>query len=109
VPGLGAWVGLGYYTEDAFYVSIPVGLVYLFLLKNPASFIEAAMGIALFKEEGKYLGEEAKFYDNFTNFNISAGYRRHTKRNVMWRFTVGGLLNKNTILPWAGITIGKRV
>ena len=37
-PGLGARIGLGFYTEDAFYVSIPVGLVYLFQLKNPMSF-----------------------------------------------------------------------
>ena len=107
-PGLGARIGLGFYTEDAFYISMPVGLVYLFQLKNPMSFIEAGMGITWFKEDGKFVGKESVFYDNFTDFNISAGYRRHTKRNVMWRFTAGGLINKNTILPWAGIAIGKR-
>jgi len=107
-PGLGARIGLGFYTENAFYVSIPVGLVYLFELKNPKSFIEAGMGITWFKEDGKFVGKYSEFYDNFSNFNISAGYRRHTKRNVMWRFSVGGLFNKNTTLPWAGIAIGKR-
>lgn len=86
-PGLGARIGLGFYTEDAFYLSIPVGLVYLFQLKNPKSFIEAGMGITWFKEDGKFIGKETPFYDDFSNFNISAGYRRHTKRNVMWRFT----------------------
>jgi len=43
-PGLGARIGVGFYTENAFYLTIPVGINYLFKLKNDKSFIDAGLG-----------------------------------------------------------------
>lgn len=40
-PGLGARIGAGFYTENAFYLTIPVGINYLFALKSDRSFIDA--------------------------------------------------------------------
>lgn len=48
-PGLGAKIGLGFYTEKAFYLTIPVGINYLFQLKNEKSFIGAGIGASIGK------------------------------------------------------------
>ncbi|PJJ74805.1 hypothetical protein BXY57_0368 [Thermoflavifilum aggregans] len=37
-PALGARMGVGFYTENAFYLTIPVGINYLFKLKEEKSF-----------------------------------------------------------------------
>src|SRR5688572_2451148 len=36
-PGLGARIGMGFYSENAFYLTIPVGINYLFKLKSEKS------------------------------------------------------------------------
>src|SRR5690606_34014640 len=36
-PGLSARIGVGFYSENAFYLSIPVGINYLFKLKGEKS------------------------------------------------------------------------
>ena len=43
-PGLGLRIGVGFYTENAFYLTIPAGINYLFPLKNHTSFIDAGFG-----------------------------------------------------------------
>jgi hypothetical protein len=110
-PGIGIRLGLGFYTENAFYATIPVGLVYLFETKKPGTFWEAGMGMTWMREDGKFFDNEfmgVDIYDKYTNVNMSVGFRKHTARNVMWRAQVGGLFNKYTVLPWAGIAVGKR-
>jgi hypothetical protein len=37
-PGIGVRIGIGFYTEKAFYLTTPVGINYLFKLKNKRSF-----------------------------------------------------------------------
>src|SRR3954467_14280006 len=44
-PGLGARIGVGFYTEKAFYLTLPMGINYLFPLKNQNSFIDAGFGV----------------------------------------------------------------
>lgn len=110
-PGIGIRIGLGFYTEDAFYASIPLGLVYLFETKKPGSFIEAGLGLAWFREDGKFFNNEVfgvDIYDKYTNVNLTVGFRKHTRRNVMWRVQAGALANKYTVIPWVGLALGKR-
>ena len=52
-PGLGVRLGVGFYTENAFYLTIPVGINYLFALRNNKSFIDAGVGVTFAKIDGE--------------------------------------------------------
>src|SRR3954468_15834499 len=58
-PGLGARIGVGFYSEEAFYLTIPVGINYLFRLNNEKSFIDAGIGVSFARIDGD-LFEESK-------------------------------------------------
>lgn len=109
-PGLGARIGVGFYTENAFYLTIPVGLNYLFQLKNEKSFIDAGIGASWTRIDGKLFSKATSSSngDHFVNFVPSIGYRRHTSNNVMWRISITPVANRNTLMPWLGASIGKR-
>ncbi|MEY4629067.1 MAG: hypothetical protein RLZZ595_1393 [Bacteroidota bacterium] len=109
-PGLGARIGVGFYTENAFYLTIPVGINYLFQLKNEKSFIDAGLGASWTRIDGKLFSKanSSSNGDHFFNFVPSIGYRRHTSNNVMWRISITPVANKNTLMPWLGASIGKR-
>jgi hypothetical protein len=108
-PGLGARVGIGFYSENAFYLTIPVGINYLFKLKNNTSFIDAGLGVTWTRINGNLFGN--KSYTNgehFVNFVPCIGYRKHTSKNVMWRLSLTSIANNNGYYPWLGASIGKR-
>lgn len=108
-PGLGARIGIGFYTEDAFYLTIPAGINYLFQLKNEKSFIDAGLGVTWTRVDGNLFGSNKLTGSNhFVNFVPSIGYRRHTANNVMWRISLAPVANKYTFVPWLGISVGKR-
>jgi hypothetical protein len=108
-PGIGFRVGIGFYTEDAFYLTIPVGINYLFKLKNNQSFIEAGLGTTFTRIDGKLLGDAKNSNgEHFVNFIPSIGYRKHTTKDVMWRISITPVANKYTLFPWLGLSIGKR-
>jgi hypothetical protein len=108
-PGLGVRLGIGFYTENAFYLTIPVGINYLFKLKNSRSFIDAGLGVTWTREEGTFIGSNSHYKgDDFVNFIPSIGYRRHTSKNVMWRINLTPVINKFSFTPWLGASIGKR-
>jgi hypothetical protein len=108
-PGLGVRIGVGFYSEKAFYLSIPVGINYLFKLKNEKSFIDAGLGATWTRIDGELFSEsKASNGDHFVNFIPSIGYRRHTLKDVMWRISVTPVANKYGFVPWIGASIGKR-
>jgi len=108
-PGLGFRFGIGFYPEKAFYLTIPVGINYLFKLKNDRSFIDAGLGATWTRIEGKIFGDSKNSNgDHFVNFVPGIGYRRHSDRNVMWRIGVTPIANKYGLFPWLGLSIGKR-
>jgi hypothetical protein len=108
-PALGARIGVGFYTEKAFYLTIPVGINYLFKLKKENTFIDAGLGVTWVRENGILLNEsKSNVADHFTNFVPSIGYRKHTARNVMWRVSVTPVINEFGFVPWVGASIGKR-
>jgi len=108
-PGLGARIGVGFYSENAFYLTIPVGINYLFKLKRENSFIDAGLGVTWAIIDAK-LFEESKGSngDHFTSFVPSIGYRKHAAKNVMWRFSICPVINNSGFVPWVGASIGKR-
>ena len=108
-PGLGARIGVGFYTAHAFYVTIPVGINYLFRLKNDKSFIDAGFGVTWTRSEETMIGNNHYYAgDYFTNYIPSIGYRRHAANNIMWRVSLTPVANKNGFVPWLGASIGKR-
>ena len=108
-PGLGARVGVGFYSENAFYLTIPVGINYLFKLKSDKSFIDAGLGATWTRIDGKLFGDsKSSNGDHFVNFIPSIGYRRHAVKDVMWRISLTPVANKYGFVPWLGASIGKR-
>jgi len=108
-PGLGIRLGIGFYTERAFYLTIPVGINYLFELKKKNSFIDAGLGATWARINGEVFGSSKNSNgDHFINFVPSIGYRKHTNKNIMWRISITPAANKFTLVPWLGFSIGKR-
>lgn len=108
-PGIGVRIGIGFYTEKAFYLTIPVGINYLFELKKEGSFIDAGLGATWTRIDGKLFGDsENSNGEHFVNFIPSIGYRRHSSRNVMWRISITPGINRYGIVPWLGFSVGKR-
>src|SRR5205085_5005871 len=88
-PGLGARIGVGFYSENAFYLTIPVGINYLFKLKGGKSFIDAGLGVTWAEVDGKLFSDsENTNDDHFANSIPSIGYRRHTATDLMWRISL---------------------
>ena len=108
-PGIGIRIGAGFYTEDAFYLTIPVGINYLFKLKRVDSFIDAGLGVTWARVDAN-LFKQAKnsTATHFVSFVPSIGYRRHAKQNMMWRVSITPVANSETFVPWVGFSVGKR-
>jgi len=108
-PGLGARLGIGFYSENAFYLTIPIGINYLFKLQNEKSFIDAGLGATWTRIDGNLFGDSRNSNgDHFVNFVPSVGYRRHTNKDLMWRISVTPIANKYGLVPWLGLSVGKR-
>lgn len=107
-PGFGLRAGVGFYSENAFSLTFPVGINYLFKLKNNKSFIDAGLGATWTRINGKlFSSSKNSIGEHFVSFVPSVGYRKHSKNNVMWRASVTPIANKNGLVPWLGLSIGK--
>ena len=106
--GLGIHIGLGFYTEKAFYLTLPVGINYLFSLNNTASFIDAGIGATWARKDAKLFNNKTADPDNFVSFIPSIGYRKHTANGLLWRVSVTPVANNKAFTPWVGIAVGKR-
>jgi hypothetical protein len=107
-PGLGARIGIGVYSENEFFLTLPVGVNYLFELKKKNTFIDAGLGVTWAMVDGKFSNDPTDIQENFTSFIPSIGYRKHTAKNVMWRISLTPVINKYSFTPWLGLSIGKR-
>ncbi|RYD82529.1 MAG: hypothetical protein EOP53_03480 [Sphingobacteriales bacterium] len=109
-PGLAARIGIGFYTEKAFYLSTPIGLHYLFPLnKNKGTFIDAGIATTFTWHDAKLFNKTNNNADmDFVNVVPGIGYRKHSLNNVMWRISFSPIINKNVFFPWLGFSVGKR-
>ena len=107
-PGMGIRVGIGFYTENAFYLTVPIGINYLFPLKKKGAFIDAGLGATWAKINGNLFANKRNNDNSFASFIPSIGYRKHADRNVMWRISLTPIANKNGVFPWVGFSLGKR-
>lgn len=114
-PGVGIRLGVGYWSGDEkFRATFPLGLNYLFHLKNNKSFLDAGVGGTWSYAAGlKTIRQEAAtgrdYGENIWSLVPSVGYRRHTKGNFMWRTSFTPVINKYRLIPMIGLSFGKRL
>lgn len=111
-PGLGIRLGVGFYSTNPFQITIPIGINYLYEIKNNKSFMEFGLGTTWTRADVElYVLAEHRDpnYKNthFINFIPSMGYRRHTKNFFMWRLSLTPVVNQYGFLPYFGISFGK--
>jgi hypothetical protein len=108
-PGPGIRIGAGFYSEKGFYLTVPVGINYLFSLKRKTAFIDAGLDVTWFRFDAKlFSSSHVVNEDHFVSFIPNVGYRKHTRKNLMWRASLTPVINKYTFIPWLGIAVGKR-
>jgi hypothetical protein len=109
-PGLGIRVGIGYFSGDeVFSATIPLGLNYLFPIRNNKSFFEAGVGATWANAAGMKSHIQSRNYnEHIWSWIPGIGYRRHTKGNFMWRTSFTPVFNKYRIVSNIGLSVGKR-
>lgn len=110
--GWGMRAGIGFYSLNPFELTIPVGINYLFEIKENVSFMEIGVGITYTKADVElYVLVENKDpnYKNtkFFNYIPSISYRRHVKNSFLWKLGLTPVINKNGFIPFFGFSIGK--
>lgn len=103
----GVRIGVGFYTENAFYLTVPVGINYLFKLNNNNSFIEGGLGLTFVRVNDNLSSNYYYRGNGFNSFVPSIGYRKQTVKNLMFRFSLTPVINNFGFVPWAGISFGK--
>jgi hypothetical protein len=107
MPGMGIRLGLGFYTENKFYLTIPVGLNYLFPLTKRGSFIDAGIAYTPAFGDGRVFADK-EMRDKFNSIIPSIGYRKHTLNNLMIRASFTPVINYSGFHPLLGLSLGNR-
>jgi hypothetical protein len=111
-PGFGLRAGIGYFSGDEkLRVSVPIGVHYLFKLRNEKSFLDAGVGGTWSGAAGlkhDELSGVRDYSEHIVSLVPGIGYRRHTKGNVMWRTNFMMIINKYIVVPYLGLSLGKR-
>lgn len=111
-PYFTARVGVGFYTEGNFYLTIPISLQYLIDLKKN-NFIETGVGYtwAQYGADDCFRCDGSDNTDNYGNLFLSIGYRKHFGNKWMWKVSFSPLITNNhdaNFTPWFGAGFGKR-
>lgn len=110
-PGVSLRMGVGFYTENRFFVTLPASVHFLLPLKKPNSFIDASAGVTWSRANGQLFKEDASSSPyHFVCLIPAVGYRKHTKNEMMWRISVAPTFNitNDAFVPWVGFAVGKR-
>jgi hypothetical protein len=109
--GLNFHVGTGIYGVQSTYLTIPFGIKYLFKVKNSNSYFDLGFGATYSKADVRLYASIKRnsgyIQTNFWNYIPNVGYRRLTKKNLMYRIAITPILNHNDFLPFFGFSIGK--
>lgn len=111
-PGLSLRAGIGFYTENEFYLTLPLSIQYAFDLKRN-NYIETGIGYTWADAGADDLfnnNNNRSNSDDLNNLFLSVGYRKHFGKNWMWKVSFTPLVtnNKDVTLPWFGVAFGKR-
>jgi len=105
-------IGTGIYGMNPAYLTIPFGVNYLFKSNYPTSYIDLGVGATYSKADVKLYEIVDNKNPNYKNTNywngvLSIGYRKLTKRNLMYRISFTPVINHNDFFPFFGFSIGK--
>lgn len=105
-------IGTGIYGGQSTYLTIPLGLHYLIKVSKAESYIDLGFGATYSKADvSLYAIVEHRDpnYKNtdYWNYIPSIGYRKITKKNLMYRFSITPVLNHHISLPYFGFSFGK--
>lgn len=103
--GLSLRAGIGFYTEDAAYLTIPVVLNYWVPLKKDNQYLNFGGGITLASINGENVFRNNE--DNLVSWTGLIGYQRYfkNKKNFL-RFAFTPVINRYGFVPWVGIGAG---
>lgn len=109
-PGFAVHAGLGFYTENHLFLTIPAGVDILFPLKKKDRYINWGMDMTWASNNGNFFGQNSlgSRVPHFVSFIPSLGYRSHVKNDLFWRFSFSPVINRYGFVPWAGFAFGKR-
>ena len=104
-------IGTGIYGVEPTYLTIPFGIKYLFKLNNSNSYIDLGFGATYSKADvilyASIKRNPGYIQTNFWNYIPNVAYRKLTKKNLMYRFSLTPVINHNDFLPFLGFSIGK--
>lgn len=105
-------IGTGIYGVTPTYLTMPFGINYLFKLRNTSSYIDIGFGATYSKADVALYAIIERRNPNYVNTNFwnyipSLAYRKITKRNLMYRFSLSPVINHNDFLPFLGFSLGK--
>ena len=111
-PRFGTHVGAGIYGAMPSYLTIPFGVNYLFKFKNTMSSIDLGLGLTYTKADvSLYVLVDRRPpvlpNDKYINVVPSIGYRKQTRKNIMYRFSLTPIINQYGPLPFLGVSFGK--
>jgi hypothetical protein len=111
--GLGVHIGAGVYGVKTPTLTIPFGVNYLFAFNNTRAVLDLGAGVTYTKADALlYLNvkraENAGPNTQFFNFIPSLGYRIHTPKHMMYRFSFTPVFNQYGGIPFLGFSMGKR-
>lgn len=103
--------GAGIYGAETTYLTIPFGIRYLIKLNNSNSYIDLGFGATYSKADVILYASIKRNLDyvqtDFWNYVPNVSYRKLTKRNLMYRFSLSPIINHNDFLPFLGFSMGK--
>lgn len=111
-PNFTTRVGIGFYPDIDFYLTVPVSVHYLIDV-GQNNFIETGIGYtwAQYGADDCFLCEGGDNTDDYNNLFLSIGYRKHFGNNWMWKINFSPLITNNhnaNFTPWFGAALGKR-
>ncbi len=101
--------GVGYYSENTKYVTLPVSVQYTMYLKN-SNYLEFGAGYTWAHEQGEnYFKSEVSNPDIIHNYFLIAGYKQIFDNHWVFRATFTPLIKNNydVKFPWFGVSVGK--
>ncbi len=103
--------GTGIYGVNPSYLTIPFGIRYLIKLHNAHSFLDLGFGATYSKADVALYAivdhKDPYLQTDYWNYIPGVAYRRLTRKNLMYRFSVSPVLNHNDFFPFLGFSIGK--
>ncbi len=110
-PGFGIRAGVGIYGINSPYYVFPLGVNYLFKLKTNNLFLELGAGASLCKADVMLYAVAKRLQEvdpPLVKFVPSLALRGHSQKNMMYRFSIAPVYTTVGMLPFFGISVGKR-